>query len=287
MTGTPTITETKQLAGGRPGSQVVALVRTSDVAAPVVVFLHGIGSRATSFAPLFARMPQRFRLLAWDAPGYGASTPLPQKQPVPLDYAQQLARLLDAYAIRQIDLVGHSLGCLMAGAFARACPQRVRRIVLISPALGYKVAPGATLPDGLARRIADFETLGAERFAATRSQNLIHDPERKPALVEAVRSAMASLTMPGYGQAMRMLGAGDLLADAAVLSAPVLVLTGADDKVTPPAGSRGLCDVLRTRPENVGRHDRFHAVPDAGHAVTLEAPDEVTRAIAEFLGAGP
>jgi len=48
---------------------------------PTLVLLHGIGSNAGSWCNQLVTLSDQFRVLAWDAPGYGESTPLDELQP--------------------------------------------------------------------------------------------------------------------------------------------------------------------------------------------------------------
>ena len=256
------------------------LIRDGD-AARTTVFLHGIGGRAFSFEGLFAGWPDA-RLIAWDAPGYGNSTPLASEWPLAADYADRLAEVAGALGLRSFDLVGHSLGGLVAVAFAAKYPHHVRRLALMCPALGYRAARGAPLPEQAAQRIADFTALGAEGMAQARASRLVHGPDEKPAVVEKVRDAMASLGLEGYTQATRMLASGDLLADIPLIAAPALLLTGKEDLITPEKGSLRALAALNGRAAGTSES---HSVANSGHAVYLEAPGEVTRVITTFLRA--
>ena len=103
------------------------------------VLLHGIGSASASWEAQLAWAQDRsdIGLLAWDAPGYGASSHLPAETPVAADYGARVWAWLDALGVAEITLVGHSLGALMAAAATVQAPDRVRRLVLLAPALGY------------------------------------------------------------------------------------------------------------------------------------------------------
>jgi len=79
-----------------------------------LVLLHGIGSAATSFRYQLQGLSTRFRVVAWDAPGYGASTPLAIEPPSASDYAAALDAWLRALDIDRCHLVGQSLGTLIA-----------------------------------------------------------------------------------------------------------------------------------------------------------------------------
>ncbi len=240
-----------------------------------LVLLHGIGSNAGSFSTLVAALPPSLDVIAWNAPGYGSSRPLAEASPSPRDYGVALVTLLDALGLDRIVLVGHSLGALIAASFVARYPQRVAALALLSPALGYCLRAGQPLTPALRSRIEDMASLGADRFAAQRAAKLVHAPERKPAIVAAIYEAMAAVNPNGYMQAVRALGAGDLLADCSLIAAPALVAVGAEDTVTPPANARAVFCAL---PQGV----LFREVRGSGHALPQEDPATVARLLTEL-----
>lgn len=244
-----------------------------------LVLLHGIGSNAKSYTGLMATLPPALDVIAWNAPGYATSQPLAAASPAPRDYAAALQRLLDTLGLTRIVLVGHSLGCLFAASFATLYPTRVAALALLSPAIGYKVAPGAALPPSVQTRIDEIEALGPEAFAAKRAARLVHEPECKPQVLASVREAMAAVNPAGYAQAVRALGSGDLLADAAQITTPTLVAVGAEDVITPPANARTAYEVL---PHGAG----YHEIAKAGHALPQENPEAVAGLLNELIEAG-
>jgi len=252
----------------------ITLRRNAGAGVPLVL-LHGIGSNAESWSPLMAALPPGLEVIAWDAPGYGASAPVAPEAPTPSDYAAALLRVLDALGHARIRLMGHSLGSLFAGRFAALHPGRVERLALLSPALGYGVTAGP-LPPGVQARIDDLAALGPQDFAARRASRLVHDPEKRPKVLEGVRRSMAAVNPAGYAQAVRALGAGDLLADAPGLAMPTLVATGIEDVVTPPDNARRLHAAL---PNPI----RLAELPAAGHAMPQEFPRELAALLAETL----
>src|SRR5688572_31632112 len=74
-----------------------------------LVLLHGVGSAARSWQHQLHGLSQGFRVVAWDAPGYGGSSALAAPQPGAQDYADALRGFLAALGIEQFHLVGHSL----------------------------------------------------------------------------------------------------------------------------------------------------------------------------------
>jgi pimeloyl-ACP methyl ester carboxylesterase len=245
-------------------------------AGPTLVLLHGIGSNAESFLPLMRALDPAVTLIAWDAPGYCASRALPMAEPRPADYALRLLGLLDELGAAKIDLLGHSLGCLFAASFAAANPERVRRLTLCSPALGYKVAAGETLPPSVQSRIDDLKSFGPAAFAEKRAGRLVHAAQERPEVLAAVRRAMAAVEPAGYAQAVQALGRGDLLADARKLVMPVLLVTGLEDVVTPPDNARR---VLAELASPIGLRE----IEACGHALPQEAPDALAAILKEAI----
>jgi pimeloyl-ACP methyl ester carboxylesterase len=233
-----------------------------------IVLLHGIGSDAATWAPMMAALDPALAVMAWDAPGYGQSAPLPEVSPTPTHYADRLAAVLDGLGWDRVVLVGHSLGALFAARFAVLHPRRVRGLMLLSPALGYGVTAGAALPPNVQARIDDLDALGPEEFAAKRAARLVYRPHAKADVLAGVRRAMAAVNPAGYAQAVRALAAGSLLTDAACIIVPSVVAVGAEDVVTPPPNAQAVREALV-------QARALALVPDVGHALPQEAPEAV------------
>ncbi len=236
---------------------------------PSVVLLHGISSGAASWVHVAARLEADAHVLAWDAPGYGHSTPLAADAPTDADYAARLHELLQAFGIERCVLVGHSLGALMACAYACGMGAgRVARLVLISPAAGYG-APG---------KEAQSERVRSERRQSLQAQGVSGMAERIPARLlspsaDAAQRAWVQwnterLHPAGYLQAVELLCGSDLAARRPAM--PVQVHCGDADAVTPPAAC-GLAAQALSAP--------FDLIPGAGHASPVEQPDAVARLI--------
>ncbi len=244
-----------------------------------IVLLHGIGSNASSFALFMRAFDARHPIFAWDAPGYGASTPVTADWPDASDYAGAVGRWLDQLEVARCAVAGHSLGTLIAARFALTSPSRVAALFLLSPALGYGAAKGDALPPAVAGRLTELDRLGPEKFAAARAPSLLADPAGRPDVLQDVERAMAAVRRPGYDQAARLLAGGRLLADAARLHVPTAVIVGTQDRITPPASARRVFDALQeASPQPV-----YREIADAGHALCQEQPEQVARAIVEIV----
>ena len=255
------------------GSGAAVSVREHG-AGPALVCLHGIGSGAASWLDTGLLLQARARVIAWDAPGYGASTPLAPASPTAGDYAARLRALLDALGVQSCVLVGHSLGALTAAAAARV-DARIQQLVLISPAAGY----GAPARDEARRkvrteRLAALDELGIAGMAAQRAGRLLSDNASELAR-QWVRWNMARLNDGGYRQAVELLCNADLLADLPP-PMPVRVACGTRDVVTTPEACAQVarqCGVP------------LEPIADAGHASYVEQSQAVAALLREALAA--
>ncbi|SDI63059.1 alpha/beta fold hydrolase [Paraburkholderia phenazinium] len=240
-----------------------------------LVLLHGIGSGAASWVQQFEALGATRRVLAWDAPGYGVSNPVEPASPKAADYADVLRGWLDALGIECCVLVGHSLGAIIAGAFAAANPQRVAGLLLLSPAGGYGAAAAEVRETKRDQRLAMLAELGPEGLAEKRSANMLsqHADETARAWV---RWNMARILPHGYAQATHLLANADLAADLARYRGRINVAVGADDTITPPSACERLAQAARTP---------LQVVPRAGHAGYIEAADAYTALIDTFCRA--
>lgn len=246
-----------------------------------VVMLHGIGSDATSFDRLLPFLPADWNIIAWNAPGYGRSRALDGAAPDATDYAERLEQFREALGIGSLILIGHSLGTLMAAAYAGRHPDRVQALVLMACAQGYGIDRGQALPAKAADRLAALARLGPQDFAEQRAPRLMAQPDAQPQVLADAIAAMGRIDPAGYGQAVHALSRGDLAAAAGQLAVASLVLVGGEDVITPPDQSRTTHAALSARAPDLA-HD-WVEIAHAGHIVHQQRPDAVADVLCGFV----
>jgi len=104
----------------------------------LVVLLHGLGGSRISWEPQLAALGTHRRVVAWDLPGYGASTPLPDGPLTFRALAGAVARFVHVLGEHRAHVVGISMGGMIAQYLAAWHPEVVRSLTLLStsPAFG-------------------------------------------------------------------------------------------------------------------------------------------------------
>jgi len=236
---------------------------------PPVVCLHGIGGAAHLWQATAAGLPGR-RLLAWNQPGYGG-TPLLEPLSFPA-LADALAAQLEA---PQVDLVGHSMGGMIAMEFCLRHPGRVRRLVLYAttPAFGGR-DPGFAQAF-MAARLGPLDRGKTMAECAAALAGGMCGPGADPAAEPAIIAAMAEVPEASYRATLACLATFDRREAIAGIAAPTLCLAGSVDKAAPARTMERMAQGIPGA--------RHLMVEGAGHMIHLEQPGQFQAALQQFL----
>jgi pimeloyl-ACP methyl ester carboxylesterase len=236
-----------------------------------IVFLHGLLGSSKSWAFQFERLSRNYRMIAWDAPGFGQS----EMVPVSIDaYAEALGEFVRNVGRPKVSLVGHSMGGTVAARFAATFPDLVSRLVLSCSHAGYGDPETAPMSAKFESRMRELEEAGPAAYGLNRARDLL--PTSVPAPVLDYAAEIASDVNPeGLRRATRMLQCADNRPLLPKLKMPVLILTGEKDTDVQPDLK---ADLLRLTP--MARHVEM---PGLAHAPYFEAPDYYSGLIGGFL----
>jgi triacylglycerol lipase len=235
---------------------------------PAVVVAHGIGGHKEDWMALMLALAPTHTVCAFDLLGFGASvTPAPEITVA--DQSDALIALLDAEKLAHADLVGNSVGAWVAATAAANHPGRVRRLVL-SDAAGFKAMFEGPPPVNFYPQTLDEMR---QLLAAIR-----HDPA---AHTEAhARQALSDALAGRDAEAAERIGRGLFMSErledvAARITAPTLVVWGAEDRLFPPA----VADLVAAQVRGASRQ----LIPAAGHFPHLDNPEAFAAVVVDFL----
>ena len=233
-----------------------------------VLFLHGAGGFDQG-QPFVAPLSQKYRLIAPSHPGFGQSA-LPDWLDSVDDIAHVHLELLDRLKLKEVDLIGCSIGGWIAAEIASKVPERLKKLVLLSP-VGVKTGPVDKLdiPDIFAMPQADVQKL------------IYHDPAK--AAVDTAKMTDEQLAvMFRNRETLALLVWEPWMHNTKLkrrlhrISAPALFIRGASDGLVSDAYVQAYAKLLPNA--------RTMTIPAAGHVPHLEQPAAFTSAVTGFLG---
>jgi pimeloyl-ACP methyl ester carboxylesterase len=249
--------------------------------APAVLLLHGFGSSLETWDAWARDLSADHRVLRLDLPGFGLTGPDPTGDYSDARAMRIIAALLDRLGIARVSLVGNSLGGRLAWMFAATFPDRVDRLVLVSPdgfaspGFAYGKAPDVplllrALPYTLPRAMLRASLVPA-----------YGDPHR---LSEATVTRYYDMMLaPGVRRAILARTSQTILQDPLPMlrriRAPTLLLWGEKDGMIPFSNSD---DYLRAIPGS-----KLVALPGLGHVPFEEAPELSLQPVRPFLDEEP
>lgn len=237
--------------------------------APTVVLLHGFGSSLQTWDAWAADLDRDHRVIRYDLPGFGLTGRDPGGYTDERSVAILLG-LLDRLGVARASVVGNSMGGRIAWRFAAAHPERLDKLVLISPdgftspGTVYGVAPTVPLMMRALPYVLPSFMLRASLLPAYGDPKVMTE-----ALYNRYRDMMLA---PGVRQAIvDRMGQQKLVDPVPLLrtiAAPTLLIWGEQDAMIPFGNS---ADYLAALP-----HARLAALPGVGHVPQEEAPQTVT-----------
>jgi pimeloyl-ACP methyl ester carboxylesterase len=114
-----------------PDGESLAYIDRGERSGSAVVLIHGYTDNARDWVPMLPYLSKHDRLILVDIRGHGRSSK-PECCYTRLDFAYDIKLLLDALGVQKADIVGHSLGSIIAQTFAEYWPERTAHVVLIS-----------------------------------------------------------------------------------------------------------------------------------------------------------
>ena len=237
------------------------------------MLVHGLGGTGSEiWRGQVADLAAEFRVIAYDLRGSGQSEITPGPYTINL-LADDLRALVDALGLGRVAIVGHSMGGSITLAYAARYHADVRCLVGIGAPVRFPDQARA----GLAARAETVEAEGMLAIAETVATNGVsptfrrHQPEQFGELV----TMLAANDPHGYAAQCRALAGLDLAARLTEIEAPVYLISGDRDGVSPPAVTEANAALV---PDG-----RSAIVEDCGHILTWERPEALARTAWPFL----
>lgn len=245
-------------------------VDVATVDAPVLVLGNSIGTNQGMWAPIIPALAGRFRVLAVEHRGHaGSEVPL---GPYTIDdLGGDFLALVDELGIGRFRYAGLSLGGMVGMWLASRAPERIERLALICTSAYLPPAQGWLDRAAIVRAKGTGEIAEAVATRWFTAGFRKHEPER----VEAALAMLEATPEEGYAGCCEAIAGMDLRDALAQITAPTLVIAGADDPATPPSHGEAIVSHLSDA--------RLEVVADAAHLAALEQPEAIAALLTAHL----
>jgi 3-oxoadipate enol-lactonase len=234
---------------------------------PALIFVHGVGSTGAIWDYQLDALSDDYRCASIELRGNGALSDPPPELITRENFASDVLAVADACGFKTFDLIGCSLGGVVAFELWQRAPERFRSMVIVGSFAKY--------PDGQAYADNIKAAVGAagnmRTFAQTRAAQLGLPPQR---LAETVEQ-MASKSVPSYLASTQATWTGDYRAVLSSIAVPVLVTRGERDGIAP----QPLSDEIAAGIPGAKRD----IVPNAGHVANADNPEVFNDMLREFV----
>ena len=242
-----------------------------------VVCIHGLGGTSDYFQPLINALPQS-ALHLFDLEGHALSPTRATSTLSISSFASDTAGISSLAGSKDLTVIAHSMGCLVALKFAIEHPDQVKNLILMGP-------PPSPLPEassqatyGRAKLVREKGMAGVVDAVVTAGTS----DQTKTAnamAITAVRLSLLSQDPEGYAKACGALAASkDLPLELEKVQARTLIITGSEDKVSPPE----VCKKMRAR---ISQAEEVDVMDGVGHWHMFEDTQRVCDSITKFLRA--
>ena len=248
-----------------------------DGQGPPLYMVHGIGSRKTVWDGLIPGLREHFTCVRYDLRGHGMS-PVP---PTPYSL-EQLVEDLDGLRKRlghlKIHVIGHSLGGMIAPAYARKHPERVLSVGLLSTAAGRSADDRAKLRAvGEAMRDSIRTGRGVKAVVCTLIERWYTDEfiAARPEAVEARIKQVIDTPEEVFLSVFQIYAQTEMKPWLHEITCPCLVLTGALDGGCSPRLNAVMAEELPNA--------EMVILDNLKHSILIEAPERVLEPLKNFL----
>jgi pimeloyl-ACP methyl ester carboxylesterase len=229
-----------------------------------VVFVHGAGASSNAWYFQKEYLKDFMEVILVDFPGHGTAPGIP---PQTIEEKRDMLReALEELNIRTCCLVGHSMGGAISMSFALRYPGLLKGLILVATGARLRVHP----------EILD-TILTNKATAVRRIMELAFWEKIAPKMIDAAVEEMVQVDARAIYNDFMSCERFDLMGVLGGIETPTLVIGGMEDRLAPVHYSEYL---HREIPGS-----RLVLVPNAGHMMPLEKPEEVNRAIKEFVAA--
>lgn len=253
-----------------------------------LLFVHGLSSNLDSWKKNIAGLKSDFRAIAIDLPGYGKSSRGKTDYSL-AEYAGILNDLAKKMDLKNVTLVGHSMGGQIAMHSVLKYPETYKKLILIAPAgiETFTAQEAALMKDSYTPAMV--MAASDEQVLANYKMNFYSFPEDAQGMVDDRIAMKSAQDFPGYAETVvnniRAMLEEPVIDEIGEIEVPVLMIFGKNDMLIPNKyfhPSESIASLIETSEEKFN-NIKVKTIDKAGHFVNFEKAEKVNKKIRDFL----
>ena len=244
--------------------------------APTVVFGHGLLFSGWMFKTQVAALRDTYRCVTIDWRGQGDTPPAKRGYDMDTLTGDAIA-LIDKLGVAPVHWVGLSMGGFVGQRLAARHPELVRSLALLGTG-AERETPRNTVEDAALAHIFLLAGIAPVRRQVEKvmfGPTFLKDPGSRAVIDEWVTQLSSGSRISIRHAVMGVILRKAVVDELANITAPTLVITGADDVPQPVARGRVIAEHVKGA--------RFEIVPNCGHSSSIEQPEAITALLRDFL----
>lgn len=242
---------------------------------PALLMLAGLASDCQSWLPVLADLEQQFSLILMDNRGVGRSS---QGCEISIELmADDAMALLTRLGLEKVNLLGHSMGGMVALQCAVRYPQLVEKLALVATASHNSARNNRLFADWASAREGDADQAAWFRaiFAWIFRDVFFEDSQCVDDVVKSLLCYAWPQTAQGFRKQVQAIAAFDGTCLLPLVALPTLVVAGEQDILMPLKASGALVEGIRGA--------QLSVIEQSAHSLCMEQPDQFVRVVASFF----
>ena len=239
---------------------------------PAIFFIHGVGAAEDAWRFIAPKLKDKFTVVTYDLRGHGKS-PVNNKDFNLDDLVLDLERVREKTNIKKAHFIGHSLGGMVAPAYARKFPDRVLSVGFLSTVAGRSEEDKQKVWNV----ISDLKNKGVEQTLKNLTNRWFTDNfiETNPDLVSRRLKQVIDTDKDVFINVFKIYAETEMISWLKEINKPCLFMTGENDSGCTPTHNKKMSNEIKD--------SKLVIIPKVKHSFLIEAPEQITNNLIEFI----
>ena len=239
---------------------------------PAIFLTHGVGGAEDAWRFITPKLNSMFTVVTYDLRGHGKS-PVDNKDFNLDDLVLDLERVRERTNIKKAHFIGHSLGGMIAPAYAKKFPERVLSVGLLSTVAGRSDKDKQKVWSV----ISDLKNKGVEQTLKNLTNRWFTDNfiEKNPDLVSRRLKQVIDTDKDVFINVFKIYAETEMISWLKDIKKPCLFMTGENDGGCTPSHNKKM--------SNEVKDSKLVIIPEVKHSFLIEAPEQIANNLIEFI----